>query len=352
MKYVFQARAIHRGYGIFVQRGQLIMFNVVLLGAGRIGAIHGRNIANHPALYLKYVVDPIGDAATRLANTLGAEVASTDQVFADPAIDAVVVASSTDTHLDHCLSAAKAGKAVWCEKPLDLDLDRLNEKLPELQPVADRLLLGFQRRFDPNFRALHNRLNAGEIGEIETMHIISHDPAPPPVSYIAVSGGLFKDMTIHDFDMARWMLGEKISQVYATASNLVDPAIGQAGDVDMAKIILKTESGKMCVISNTRRSGYGYDQRVELYGQGGRLAVGNMVETTVESWTEKGAAADSFENFFLTRYASAYEAEADHFANILAGQDKPLVGISDGVAALELAVAAAQSATTGNVVQL
>jgi len=328
------------------------MFNIALLGAGRIGHIHGNNVARHSALNLQYVVDPATDAANRLANKLGAEVASEDQVFADPGIDAIVIASSTDTHLDHCLSAAKTGKAVWCEKPLDLDLDRLLENLPDLQPISNRLLLGFQRRFDPNFRALHKRLNAGEIGEIESVHIISHDPAPPPVEFIHRSGGLFKDMTIHDFDMARWMLGEAVTQVYATASNLVDPAIGQAGDVDMAKIILKTATGKMCVISNTRRSGYGYDQRVELYGQGGRLAVGNMVETTVESWTENGAAADSFENFFLTRYASAYAAETDHFANILTGDETPLVGVADGVAALELAVAAAQSASSGAVIHL
>lgn len=327
------------------------MFNIALLGAGRIGAIHGRNIANHPALNLRYIVDPIGDAAAKLSGSIGGKVATADQVFGDPAIDGIVIASSTDTHLDYCLSAAKAGKVVWCEKPLDLDLERLLEKLPELEPISGRLLLGFQRRFDPNFRALHQRLEQGEIGSIETMHVISHDPAPPPVGYIKVSGGLFKDMTIHDFDVARWMLGEDVTSVFATASNLVDPAIGEAGDVDMAKIILKTDSGKMCVISNTRRSGYGYDQRVEVYGQKGRLAAGNMAETTVESWTEAGATADRFENFFLTRYAAAYAAEADHFTDILAGRTKPLVGVADGLGALKLAVAAGKSAQSNSVVK-
>ena len=327
------------------------MFNVALLGAGRIGTIHGRNIASHPALNLRYVVDPIGAAAAKLSAALGSEVATAAQVFGDPDIHGVVVASSTDTHLGHCLSAARAGKAVWCEKPLDLDLVRLLQKIPELDAIADKLLLGFQRRFDPNFRALHRRLIGGEIGPIETMHVISHDPGPPPLDYIKVSGGLFKDMTIHDFDIARWMLGEEVSSVYATASNLVDPAIGEAGDVDMAKIVLKTASGRICVISNTRRSGYGYDQRVELYGAKGRLAAGNMTETTVEAWTEGGAAADRFENFFLTRYTAAYRAEADHFADILAGKAKPLVGIADGVAALKLAVAAGRSAQVGAVVE-
>ncbi|MGC1305271.1 MAG: inositol 2-dehydrogenase, partial [Caulobacteraceae bacterium] len=300
------------------------MFRIALLGAGRIGAIHGRNIAAHPAMSLKYVVDPIESAATALAGKLDARTATIDQVLADSEIDGVVIASSTTTHLDYCLAATRAGKAIWCEKPLDLDLDRLRAHLGELQPAAGRLLLGFQRRFDPSFRALQRRLAAGEVGEVETLQITSHDPAPPPVSYIKLSGGLFKDMTIHDFDMARWLLGEPVSEVYATASNLVDPAIGEAGDVDTARIVLRTATGRICVISNTRRSGYGYDQRVEAYGSRGRLAAGNMTETTVEAWTEAGAAADRFENFFLTRYAAAYAAEADHFAEILAGSARPL----------------------------
>lgn len=328
------------------------MFNIALLGAGRIGAIHGRNIAAHAGLNLHLVADPAGDAAEQLAKAYGANVATSDAVFADPDVDAFVIASSTDTHLDHCVAAARAGKPVWCEKPLDLNLDRLTNKMSDLEPIADRLLLGFQRRFDPNFRALHRRLRDGEIGSIETMHVISHDPGPPPVSYIRSSGGLFKDMTIHDFDVARWMLGDEITQVFATASNLVDPEIGEAGDVDMAKIVLKTASGRMCFISNTRRSGYGYDQRVELYGEHGRLAAGNMTETTVESWTAAGAASDRFENFFLTRYAAAYAAEADHFADIVAGRAKPLVGIADGLAALRLAVAAGSSAASGDTVRL
>lgn len=323
------------------------MFKVAQFGAGRIGAIHARNIAAHPALSLEYVCDPVQKSAQALAIAYGAKVAPAEEIFANPEIDGVIVASSTDTHLDHCLAAARAGKAVWCEKPLDLDLDRLEARLNDLAPIADRLLLGFQRRFDPTFRALHRRLNAGEIGAIETVHVTSHDPAPPPVSYIKVSGGIFKDMTIHDFDIARWLLDDEIATVFASAGNLVDPAIGEAGDFDMAKVILRTAGGKICVISNTRRSGYGYDQRIEAFGQKGRLAANNMTETQVETWTEAGAAADRFENFFLTRYAQAYAAEADHFADILAGTAKPVAGIADGLGALKLAVAAEQSARTG-----
>ncbi len=328
------------------------VFKIALLGAGRIGVIHGRNVAAHPALSLTYVVDPVEAAANALASQYDAKVATLEQVLDDPEIAGVVVASSTTAHLDHCLAATRAGKAIWCEKPLDLDLERLRAHLGQLQPSAERLLLGFQRRFDPSFRALHRRLSAGEVGAIESLAITSHDPGPPPIAYIKTSGGLFKDMTIHDFDVARWMLGEAISEVYAATANLVDPAIGEAGDVDTAKIMLRTQSGRMCVISNTRRSGYGYDQRVEAYGSKGKLAAGNMTETTVEAWTDAGAAKDRFENFFLTRYAAAYAAEADHFADILAGKAKPLVGIADGVAALELAVVAAQSARSGQPVKL
>ena len=328
------------------------MFTVALLGAGRIGAVHGRTVAAHPAFKLSYVVDPRSGAAEALAAELGARVATLPSVLADPTVAAVIVASSTDVHLEHCLAAAQAGKAIWCEKPLDLDLERLRARLPALQTCAQRLLLGFQRRFDPSFRALHARLTAGEIGPLETMHLISHDPAPPPLDYIRVSGGLFKDMAIHDFDMARWMLGEEVVQVFASGSNLVDPAIGAAGDVDMAKTILRTVSGRMCVISNTRRSGYGYDQRVELYGPRGRLAAGNQTETTVESWTEAGMATDRLRNFFLTRYREAYAAEADHFAEILAGRAQPLVGIADGEAALALAVAAGTSMHSGQAVRV
>jgi myo-inositol 2-dehydrogenase / D-chiro-inositol 1-dehydrogenase len=333
-------------------QGTAIVFKIALLGAGRIGVIHGRNIATHPGLSLKYVVDPAEAAAAALAGKYGAEVASLERALSDPEIAGVVVASFTTAHLDHCLAATQAGKAIWCEKPLDLDLERLRAHLGQLQPSAERLLLGFQRRFDPSFRALHRRLWAGEVGQVESLQITSHDPGPPPVAYIKTSGGLFKDMTIHDFDVARWMLSEDIAEVYASTANLVDPAIGEAGDVDTAKVLLRTRTGRMCVISNTRRSGYGYDQRVEAYGSKGKLAAGNMTETTVEAWTEAGAAADRFENFFLTRYAAAYAAEADHFADILAGKARPLVGIADGVAALELAVAAAESARTGQPVKL
>lgn len=322
---------------------------IALFGAGRIGAIHAANATAHPGLTLKFVVDPVAGTAEALAARHGATVATAAAVWADPAIEGVIVASSTDTHLDHCLAATAAGKAIFCEKPLDLDLGKVRAAAPRL--AGARLLLGFNRRFDPNFQALKDRLDAGAVGALETLNITSHDPAPPPIAYVRVSGGLFRDMAIHDFDTARWLLGEPPAQVFASASCLIDPEIGAAGDADTAKTLLRTASGKLCMISNSRRSGYGYDQRIEAFGSGGMLRAANVTESTVETWSETGAAADRFQNFFLARYSDAYRLEMAHFAEILAG-GRPRVGLADGIAALALAEAAEQSARTGAAVSL
>ena len=320
------------------------MSAVALFGAGRIGAIHAANAAAHPGLTLKYVVDPAADAAARLAQAHSAIVTTAEAALADPEVAGVIIASSTDTHLAHCLAAAAAGKAIFCEKPLDLDLGRARAAAPSLRDA--RLLLGFNRRFDPQFQALRAQLDAGAVGALETLNIVSHDPAPPPIAYVKVSGGLFRDMAIHDFDTACWLLGEPPVGVFAAASCLVDPAIGAAGDVDTAKTLLRTASGKLSLISNSRRSGYGYDQRIEAFGSAGMVRAGNVTESAVETWTEPGAAADRFQNFFLDRYADAYRLEMAHFAEVLAGA-APRVGLDDGLAALALAEAAAQSARTG-----
>jgi myo-inositol 2-dehydrogenase/D-chiro-inositol 1-dehydrogenase len=325
------------------------MAALAIFGAGRIGNIHARNAAAHPGLTLKYVVDPVAEAAEALAAEVGAAVAMVDQVLADPEVAGVVVASATDTHLDYCLRLADAGKAIFCEKPIDLDLARARAAAPALAKA--RLLLGFNRRFDPHFQALKARLDSGALGQLETLNITSHDPAPPPIAYIKVSGGLFRDMAIHDFDTARWLLGEPPIEVFAAASCLVDPAIAEAGDVDTARIVLRTASGKLCLISNSRRSGYGYDQRIEAFGSGGMARAGNVLESTVETWTEVGAAADRLQNFFLDRYATAYRAEMTHFAEVLAGAE-PRVGLDEGLAALALAEAAGESARTGTPVRL
>jgi myo-inositol 2-dehydrogenase / D-chiro-inositol 1-dehydrogenase len=326
------------------------MFKIALLGAGRIGRIHAANAAAHPELTLSHVVDPVADAALAVAQATGAGVASLDAVLADPSVAGVIIASSTDTHLDYCLAAHAAGKAVFCEKPLDMDLARARAAADRLKGA--RLFLGFNRRFDPNFQALKARLDDGSVGRLETLQITSNDPGPPPVAYVRVSGGLFKDMAIHDFDMARWLLGEELAEVFAWGSCLVDPTIGEAGDIDTARTVLKTAGGRFCVIANSRRSGFGYDQRIEAYGSGGMVRADNVLESTVQVWTEAGAQADRFQNFFLERYRDAYRQEMAHFADILAGRAQASVGYADGVAALALAEAAAQSLRSGLPVRL
>ena len=325
------------------------MHKIALIGAGRIGRIHARNVALHPGLSLAAVVDPVEASARSLASEWRAREASLDDVLADPQIAGVVVASATDTHLEYSIRAVQAGKAVFCEKPIDQDLSRARAADAALRDA--RLFLAFNRRFDPNFQALKARLDDGSIGALESLQITSNDPAPPPPSYIAVSGGLFKDMAIHDFDMARWLLGEEVTDVWATGSCLVDPEIGRLGDIDTARTVLRTASGKLCVIANTRRSGYGYDQRIEAYASAGMVRADNVLESTVQVFSEQGASSDRLQNFFLDRYAEAYRREMDHFAEIIAGAT-PLVGYADGVAALALAEAAKTSLDSGEVVRL
>jgi myo-inositol 2-dehydrogenase/D-chiro-inositol 1-dehydrogenase len=222
-------------------------------------------------------------------------------------------------------------------------LARARSAAPQLSRA--RMLVGFNRRFDPHFAALKARIESQAIGKLESLNIISHDPAPPPVSYIRTSGGLFKDMAIHDFDMARWLLDEEPVEVFASASCLIDPAIAAAGDVDTARTLLRTETGRLCVISNTRRSGYGYDQRIEAYGSAGTVRADNVLMSTVSTGTERGSTSDALQNFFLERYAEAYRREMSHFADILRGSETPVAGYRDGVASLVLAEAAALSVT-------
>jgi myo-inositol 2-dehydrogenase / D-chiro-inositol 1-dehydrogenase len=317
------------------------MFNVALFGAGRIGQIHARNAAARSDLQLKYIVDPNRGAAEALAGSTGATVVDSDAVFGDAAISGVIIASATNAHLDQALQAQAAGKTIFCEKPLDLEFKRALSAAARLQKAT--MLMGFNRRFDPHFQSLKARLDAGAIGRLESLNIVSHDPAPPPIEYIRVSGGLFKDMAIHDFDTARWLLNEDPEEVFSSASCLIDPAIAAAGDVDTAKTILRTATGRLCVISNSRRSGYGYDQRIEAYGSSGSLRADNVMESTVSTWGAQGCASDALQNFFLDRYAEAYRREMAHFAAILRDEAAPAVGYQDALQALALAEAAGLS---------
>ncbi len=323
-----------------------------LLGAGRIGRIHGLNLAARKDATLVSVADAFADAAASLAAETGATVASLDAILADKTLDAVLICTPTDTHADLIEAAVASGKAVFCEKPVDLDAERIRACLKTVAKTGRPLMIGFNRRFDPSFAALQNRLRAGEAGAIEIVSVISRDPSPPPVDYVKRSGGLFRDMMIHDFDMARFLLAEEPVEVFALGSALVDPAIGQAGDVDTAAVLMRTASGKIAQISNSRRASYGYDQRIEVHGSKGMLRAGNIHETTVEIATGAGFRADPVQNFFLERYAAAYRAELDAFVAALKGKTAPLPSGEDGLKAQILADAATESARSGKPVSV
>ena len=319
------------------------MLDVALFGAGRIGTIHAGNVVRQPGAKLKYVVDVDAAAAERLVQKHGARVADADTAFADPAVAAVVIGSSTDTHADLILRAAKAGKAIFCEKPVDLALDRARACAEAVRSAGVNCLIGFQRRYDPTFASLKQRIVDGEIGEPEMLVVTSRDPGAPPVDYIKRSGGIFKDMLIHDFDIFRWIVGDEAVSVYATGSCLTDPAIAQAGDIDATAVTIRTRRGKLAQINTIRRAAYGYDQRFEVIGSKGMLQAGNHRPTEVTLWSSGAVTADKPEYFFLERYRAAYAAEMAHFFDVLGGRAAPRTSIDDGVAALALAEAATTS---------
>lgn len=326
--------------------------NLALIGAGRIGRVHAGNIAGHADCRLALVSDALEDAARGLAAETGAAVASTGAIFADPGIDAVLICAPTDIHANLIEAGARAGKAVFCEKPVDLDATRIRACLDVVRNAGVPLMIGFNRRFDPSFRDLKRRIGAGRIGDIELVTIISKDPGPPPMAYIARSGGLFRDMMIHDFDMARYLLGEEPVEVHALGSALVDPRIGAAGDVDTAAVLMKTASGRIAAITNSRRATYGYDQRIEVHGSKGALMAGNRTETTVTEAGAGGYATDPALPFFLERYAEAYRAELGAFLAAIRAGAAPSPDGEDGLAAQLLADAATQSARSGVPVRL
>jgi myo-inositol 2-dehydrogenase / D-chiro-inositol 1-dehydrogenase len=326
------------------------MISFCQFGAGRIGQIHAGNIAQHPKARLKTVVDVNPQAAKALAERHGAAVGDAATALADPAIDAVLIASSTDTHAALVEAAARARKPVLCEKPLDLDRKRAQACLDVASKAGIPLMLGFNRRFDPNFAKLQKQLRDGRIGRLEMLTITSRDPGPPPLDYVKVSGGLFRDMMIHDFDMARWLLGEEPVQVMAAASALVDSAIGGVGDVDTAVVTLKTAAGTLCQITNSRRATYGYDQRIEALGSKGMLRADNVLESTVEFSGPDGIVGEKPLHFFLERYAAAYRHELEHFIEAIEQRKPPMVTGADGVRALVLAEAALESSRTGKAV--
>jgi myo-inositol 2-dehydrogenase/D-chiro-inositol 1-dehydrogenase len=316
------------------------MKDVAVFGAGRIGKIHAGNVAKQRGARLRYVVDPASAAATALADAHGAKVASVDQAMADPAVGVVVICSSTDTHADLIERAAAAGKAIFCEKPVDLSLERARKVAAAVKRAGVPSLIGFQRRHDPTFAAAKARLAAGEIGTPEMLIITSRDPGAPPLDYLKRSGGIFRDMLIHDFDVFRWILEDDAVSVHATGSVLTDPTVGEADDVDSTAVTIRTRGGKLCQINTSRRAAYGYDQRFEVLGSQGMLQSGNHRPTEVVAWTGKSVSCDLPEHFFLERYRAAYASEMAHFFEALEGGKPMRTTIDDGVAALELADAA------------
>ena len=319
------------------------MIDVALFGAGRIGTIHAGNVARQPGVRLKYEVDVDPQAAKKLAEQHGAKVADAEAVFGDAGVAAVVIGSSTDTHADLILRAAKARKAIFCEKPVDLSLDRARTCADAVRAAGVTCLIGFQRRYDPTFAAIKERILRGEIGEPEMLIVTSRDPGAPPVDYIKRSGGIFKDMLIHDFDVFRWILDDEAVTVYATGSCLTDRAIESAGDIDATAVTIRTRGGKLAQINTIRRAVYGYDQRFEVLGSKGMLQAANHRPTEVTLWSSGAVTADKPEYFFLERYRAAYAAEMAHFFEVVAGRASARTSIDDGVKALALAEAATTS---------
>lgn len=328
------------------------MLKVGLLGAGRIAGVHATAITSNPNSTLVAVSDFYAKAAETLAAQFGTQASTTEDILADKDIDAVLIATSTDTHSDLIEAATAAGKAVLCEKPVDLSLERARACQNAVAELGQPVMIGFNRRFDPNFSALKTASDAGEIGKPELLSITSFDPAPPPLEYVKVSGGLFRDMMIHDFDMANFIMGQAPVSVSAVGTSVVDPAIGAAGDVDTAIVTLTYADGRIAVIKNSRRAVYGYDQRVELLGSKGLLQAQNMLENTVVKSTTEGVTGAKPTYFFLERYMPAYAAEWAAFVDaIKSGKSVPAT-LDDGVAALAMAEAATLSAKSNAPVKM
>ncbi len=323
-----------------------------LLGAGRIGQTHARSMAEYRDAALVAVADPVEAAAASVARSTGARATSAEEVLADSAIEAVLIAAPTDLHAELIERAAEAGKAIFCEKPIDLDLSRAQRSVAVAERCGVPLMIGFNRRFDPSYGRLREEIDRGRIGTVELVQITSRDPAPPPMEYVRRSGGLFRDMMIHDLDMARFLVGEPIVEVTATGSAIIDKAIGEAGDVDTAVAVLRSASGRLCVISNSRRAVYGYDQRIEVHGSEGMVSAGNPVATTVTRADRSGFATDPLNDFFMDRYAEAYRREIAAFCAVVRGGDALYPDGRDGLAALTLADAAAESLASGRTVKI
>ncbi len=328
---------------------------LALIGAGRIGQVHAQAVMTAvPNATIVSVADYHLSAAQSLAEQYGIALATSDhrEAIAQDGVDAVIIASSTDTHAPFIMDAASAGKHIFCEKPIAADLGAIDEALAAVEQAGVKLQIGFNRRFDPTFSRIKQAIDSGEIGTPQILHIISRDPAPPPIEYIKVSGGIFFDMTIHDFDMARFLFGE-VEEIYAAGGVLVNDAIGEAGDIDTAVITLKFRSGAIGTIDNSRQAVYGYDQRVEAFGSAGSASNANLYPDSVTiSGRERVARASLPLNFFLERYMESYKIELLAFVDAVANDAPvPVVGY-DGRVPVVMAMAASKSLAENRPVKL
>ena len=328
------------------------MIRIGMLGAGRIGQTHARAVSALDNVEITAVNDPVDEASAYVIALTGARKASQMEICSDPEIDAVIIASPTNLHAEQIIEAARGGKHIFCEKPIDLDLDRVRKCVAEVEKAGVKLMIGFNRRFDNNFAAAKTNIDNGEVGEVELVQITSRDPGAPPIDYIKVSGGIFNDMMIHDFDMARYLLDDEVVEVTATGSALTDPDIGKAGDVDTATATLRTSKGRIAVITNSRRASYGYDQRVEVHGSKGMVRADNLRGTSVTLANHQGYRSDPLLDFFMERYAEAYKAELQAFCKLLAGHNVSVPDADDGLKAMELAQAALTSMKEGRTVKV
>jgi myo-inositol 2-dehydrogenase / D-chiro-inositol 1-dehydrogenase len=333
--------------------------NVAVLGVGRIGRIHAENLAwRVPGANLVALADLDRGAAEAWATRLGGAPAGVRvaddarQVLADPGVDAVVIATATDTHARLIEECARAGKHIFCEKPIDNDLERIDRALAAVDAADVALQIGFNRRFDPNFRHLHEPIAAGAIGDLHILRITSRDPGPPPISYVRVSGGIFLDMTIHDFDMARYLTGSDVRTVHALGAVRIDPEIGAAGDFDTAVVTMEMKSGAIVTIDNSRRAVYGYDQRIEAFGAAGMLWAENQTGRRTGLADAAGLHTPRPLDFFLERYSESFAAEMREFVDAIACGTPPPVGGADGRAPVVIALAATRSAQTGDTLRL
>ena len=318
------------------------MLRIAVLGCGRIGRMHAANVARHPRAELVAVYDVHRPAAEEVAKAQGVTAATSAEVLGSDRVDAVLIATATPTHADYIEMAIAAGKAVLCEKPIDLSLARVNQCAAKIGATEIPIQLGFNRRYDPGHSAARAAMLAGDIGDLHQVIITSRDPSIPPRAYLEAAGGLFRDMTIHDFDLARFMLGEEPTEVFALANALIDPKLGaELGEVDSAMFVLRTASGKQCHINNSRTAVYGYDQRVELMGSAGMIISDNRKPHEMRRYTSKTVeASEPYQFFFLERYLEAFMAEIDGFVDCVEKGAKPLASFEDGRRALMIAEAA------------